>query len=329
MRGFCELAPIAVALVIATTTPGGASAAQPRTLVYDCQNLATVTVRVYPDSVEVRSAGESPIVLPLVDTSPVRYANDTTTLSGLTEYVRIDGPLGHLVCRSAPAEGPWEEARLRGIDFRAAGDDADWTLEIDEGVRIEFVANHGATRLVGVPAQTQTSARRMLVAATSDGHALQVAIERRTCTNSAGTTTQSAAITLDGNTYVGCGRVLHSGYLTGTVALSTPIALPTASELHVQIVPAGGSPGRVLAETRMPIQGTGPFSFRVNYNPLSAFGDDRYVIRAAIIVKSRPRWVTRLLPPVVTWGHIANVELVVQRCTAQGDAVWHPRCDLP
>ena len=293
MRGFCELASIAVALVIATTTPRGALAGQPRTLVYDCQNLATVTVRVYPDSVEVRSPGERSMVLPLVDSNPVRYANETTTLSGLQEYVRIDGPLGHLVCRSAPAEVPWEEARLRGIDFRAVGDDPGWTLDIDEGVRIEFVANHGATRLVGVPAQSQTSARRMMVTATSGGHALQVAIERRTCTNSAGTTTQSTIVTLDGETYAGCGRALLSGLLTGTVALSTPLALPTGSELHVQIVPVGGSPGQVLAETTMPIQGTGPFAFRVSYNPLRPFGDD-YVIRAPSATPAR--WATRSLP---------------------------------
>jgi uncharacterized lipoprotein YbaY/uncharacterized membrane protein len=309
VRGFCELVSITVALAIATTPPPGASAAQPRTLVYDCQNLATVTIRVDRDSVEVRSPGESSIVLPLVDSNPVRYATDTTTLSGLNEYVRIDGPLGHLVCRSAPAEVPWEEARLRGIDFRAVGDDPDWTLDIDEGVRIEFVANHGATRLVGVPEQSQSSAQRMTVTATGDGHALQVAIERRTCTNSAGTTTQSTIVTLDGETYAGCGRALLSGLLNGTVALSTPLALPTASELHVQILPVGGTAGQVLAETRMPIQGPGPFSFRVNYNPLRAFGDARYVIRAAINVESRPQWVTRSLPLVVTWGHLANVEL--------------------
>jgi putative lipoprotein len=309
VRGSCGLVSIAVALAIATTAWRGASAAQPRTLVYDCQNLSTVTVRVYPDSVEVRSPGERSIVLPLVDSNPVRYANETTTLTGLQEYVRIDGPLGHLVCRSAPAEVPWAEARLRGIDFRAVGDDPDWTLDIDEGVRIEFVANHGATRLVGVPGPTQTSARRMTVTAASGGHALQVAIERRPCTNSAGTTTQSTTVTLDGRTYAGCGRALLSGLLVGTVALSTPIAVPTGSQLHVQIVPAGGSTGRVLAETSMPIEGTGPFSFRVSYNPLRAFGDDRYVIRAAIDVESRPRWATRSLPLVVTWGHIANVEL--------------------
>jgi putative lipoprotein len=308
VRGTCELVSIAVALAIAATTPRGVPA-QARTLVYDCQNLATVTLRVYPDSVEVRAPGESAITLPLAGSNPVRYANETTTLSGLNESVRIDGPLGHLVCRSAPAEVPWAEARLRGIDFRAVGDAPDWTLDIDEGARVEFVANHGATRLVGVPAQSQTSAQRMTVTATSGGHALQVAIERRTCTNSAGTTTQATIVTLDGTTYAGCGRALLSGLLIGTIALSTPIALPTGSELHVQIVPAGGSPGQVLAETSLPIQGTGPFSFRVRYNPLRPFGGDRYVIRAAIDVKSRPRWATRSRPLVVTWGHVANVEL--------------------
>jgi uncharacterized membrane protein len=312
MRRFWGLASIAVTLAVAMAPPQGASAAQARTLVYDCQNLATITVRVNRGSVEVLSPGERSMILPLIDSSPLRYGDKTTTLSGLTEYVRIDGPRGHLVCRSAPAEVPWAEARLRGIDFRAVGDAPDWTLDIDEGVRIEFVANHGATRVVGLPVPRQTSARRMVITATSDGHTLQVVTERRICTNSAGTTTQSTMVTLDGTTYAGCGRALLSGSLVGTVTLSTPIALPAASELRVEIVPVGGSPGQVLAETRMPIQGTGPFSFRVGYNPLQPFGDDRYVIRATIHVKSRPRWATRSQPFVVTWGDVGKVELVVE-----------------
>jgi hypothetical protein len=45
----------------------------------------------------------------------------------------------------------WEEARARDVEFHAVGYSSEWTLEIDDGVRAEFVADHGAVHVVGVP----------------------------------------------------------------------------------------------------------------------------------------------------------------------------------
>ena len=80
--------------------------------------------------------------------SPVRYSNGTATLSGVEEYARFEESGSSYWCRSAPAEAPWQAARLRGIEFRAAGDDPEWSLEIDSGVAVAFATGRGTARVV-------------------------------------------------------------------------------------------------------------------------------------------------------------------------------------
>lgn len=49
--------------------------------------------------------------------------------------------------RECGSERGWEEAKRRGVDFRAVGDEPGWWLEIERGERIEFVTDYGATRV--------------------------------------------------------------------------------------------------------------------------------------------------------------------------------------
>jgi uncharacterized membrane protein len=305
-----------VMLAACVTAAAHGAAGQTRTLVYECQNLSRVVVRIGVESVEVSLPGEAPAVLPLVDSHPVRYANASMTISGLEEYVRIDGPPGHLVCRSAPSEVPWEEARARGVEFRALGGSPEWTLEIDDGVRAEFVADRGTVHVVGVPITERTvDDRRMVASVRTAGSTLRIVMERRICMNAAGVTTTAATITLDGRTFTGCGRVLLPGVLTGTVACRG-IKVPDGTQLRVQIVRAAESSRgtSVLAETSTVVHGDGPFAFAIPYDVFRVFGDDRYRVRAAISVNhSRKRWVTSVAPFVVTWGNFASVDLFVTK----------------
>ena len=107
-----------------------------------------VTVRGDRAGVEVSSTGPR-LFLPSVDATASRYSDGTTTLTMRDEAIRLEGPAGNVVCRSAPGEMPWEEARLRGVEVRAVGDDPGWILEIDEGMAMTFVADGGSTRVLG------------------------------------------------------------------------------------------------------------------------------------------------------------------------------------
>lgn len=178
-------------------------------LVYYCQNLAIVTVRVFPARVEVTTANRKATLVETVQPSAVRYSDGSLTLSGLGELVRLEEPGAVSWCRLEPAEIPWQEARFRGIEFRAAGDPA-WSLEIDSGVAVEFAEGQGAARVVTKFPPVPISAKdtSLTFTTTSGPHALAVAAEQRPCHHSGSTMTLSVTVMLDGKTYRGCGRRL-------------------------------------------------------------------------------------------------------------------------
>ena len=178
-------------------------------LVYYCQNLALVTVRVLPKRVEVITPNRRIMLTETTQPSPARFTDGSVTLSELGELVRLEEPGAVSWCRIDPVEVPWQDARLRGIDFRAAGDPA-WSLEIDNGVAMEFAAGQGAARVVTKfpPAELSGKDTRMTLTATSGSHALAVIAERRICHHAGSTMTLSVTVTLDGRAYTGCGRLL-------------------------------------------------------------------------------------------------------------------------
>ena len=176
---------------------------------YYCQNLALVTVRVLPKRVEVTTPNRKIMLTETTQPSTARFSDGSVTLSELGELVRLEEPGSVSWCRIDPVEVPWQDARLRGIDFRAAGDPA-WSLEVDNGVATEFATGEGAARIVTKfpPAALSGKETRMTLTATSGSHALAVVAERRICHHAGSTMTLSVTLTLDGRTYTGCGRLL-------------------------------------------------------------------------------------------------------------------------
>lgn len=179
-------------------------------LVYYCHNLSVLTVRVFPKRVEVETESRKATLAEVPPPSPVRYSDGTLTLSSLEEQVRFDDPGGAYFCRSAPIEVPWQESRFRGIEFRAAGEDPEWSLEIDSGVAVEFATGAGSARTVTKfpPAELVGKDSRMTLTAATGTHSLAVVTERRVCNLAGSTMTLAVTVTLDGKTYRGCGRPL-------------------------------------------------------------------------------------------------------------------------
>jgi putative lipoprotein len=208
---------VATWLLLVTSTPSAADAPQPmaqeqKLMVYYCQNLAVLTVRVFPKRVEVTGATRKATLAEMVPPSPVQYSDGTATLSGLDEYVRFEEPGVSYWCRSMPVEVPWQQARLRGIEFRAAGESPDWSLEIDSGVSVEFAIGSGAARVATKfpPVKIEGKDSLTMLTMRSGSHSLAVATEQRNCQIGESTMTLSVTVTFDGKTYSGCGRRLES-----------------------------------------------------------------------------------------------------------------------
>jgi hypothetical protein len=206
-----------VVLSAASAAHAGDLTPQPSLFVYDCDNLATITARRFADRLELSGSGFAPVILPQIGENPATFADSTLTVTMNADYLRMTGPMGGPVCRRNLEEAPWQEARLRGIEFRATGSQPDWVLEYDEGIALTFVARDLPRFAATLLLVTRNSGDRTIIVG-GDGHReLRVAIERAVCTGPSGITTARVVVTIEAHTFSGCGRVLPSGKFRGTM----------------------------------------------------------------------------------------------------------------
>jgi putative lipoprotein len=112
---------------------------------------------------------------------------------------------------SPPAPPSIRDARARGVEFRASGNEPGWVLEMFAD-RLVFVGDYGATRAsTPRPAlQEQPGSGERAYAAVTEAHRLTVRVRRAPCvdTMSGEQFEASVEVELDGRPYRGCGREL-------------------------------------------------------------------------------------------------------------------------
>jgi hypothetical protein len=308
------IVPAARHAILALIVVSAASAAHasdrpplPPVFVYDCDNLATITGRQFADRLELSGTGLAPMVLPQIGENPATFANATVTVTMNADYLRLAGRMGTPVCRRNLEEAPWQDARLRGIEFRATGSQPDWVLEYDEGNALTFVAGDFPPLTATLLFVGANRGDRMVIEGSDGSREVQVAIEKAVCTGPSGVTTARVVVTIDTHTFTGCGRVLPSGKFRGTITGGRE--LPARAVLSIRIVRRAAVDGRpALAEWKGPITPHADSAFELDYDPLLVFGDDRFTIEASIHDGSHTRC-SRGGPLVVTWGAFASVTL--------------------
>ena len=105
---------------------------------------------------------------------------------------------------------PWEEAKSRGIEFRAVGNEPGWFLEIDQEKWMRLLYAYGErTATTPVPMPT-VDAGVTRFQATGGGHALDVRISDGPCSDGMSDEQYplSVSVTIDGTALRGCGRWL-------------------------------------------------------------------------------------------------------------------------
>lgn len=123
----------------------------------------------------------------------------------------IDTATSDTATQSASA-GPWDEARRRGVEFRAIGQEPGWSLGIDEDGMIEYAGDYGQTR-VSVPtpeAVRDTVARSTTYTVRTASHNVAIAIREEPCSDvmSGEAFTHAVTVRVDGKEVRGCGRRL-------------------------------------------------------------------------------------------------------------------------
>ena len=114
---------------------------------------------------------------------------------------------------ASPSAGfdPWQNARERGIDFRAVGQEPGWYVEVDHEKGIRLVYDYAEQQAVmASPVQPITRDGTLMYEAASDTHRLEIAIEAAPCedTMSGAPYPNTVTVNIDGRALRGCGRPL-------------------------------------------------------------------------------------------------------------------------
>ncbi len=116
-----------------------------------------------------------------------------------------------LECVEDPVRSVWEHAKLTGVDFRAAGSDPNWYVEIRRAGELVFRSGDQNTSVPTPEPQRDAVSGVTAYRGITDGVELNVAIGGGACELPDRRDLEGVVVTvtLDGASFLGCGRALH------------------------------------------------------------------------------------------------------------------------
>lgn len=187
-----------------------------RVFVFDCDGDRAFTAKITADGQRVIiTLPETRFSLPRVKfASGEKFGDDTEGFSTNGEEATLvfQGDT-YQNCVSNPREAVWEEARLRGADFRATGNEPPWRLELFKRSRARFITGYDEAVYEFSSPETHEASVPNATALryTNDDHELIVEIRNELCSDSMSGARAGAAVfvTFNGQRFTGCGRVLR------------------------------------------------------------------------------------------------------------------------
>ena len=191
--------------------------AQPQTLrtyVYECDAGFNFIANFKGDKAWVFLPMQTIALDPVPSGSGSKYSNGAMTFWSKGNEAILETPdRKYRNCRNNRAKAIWEDAKLRGVDFRALGNEPGWYLEISEKTKLLFVGDYGQRRhelILSAPVSDQT-ARVTTYTARSDKNTIIVIISGHIChdTMSGEQFESTVLVRFSSQEYRGCGRALH------------------------------------------------------------------------------------------------------------------------
>jgi uncharacterized membrane protein len=116
-------------------------------------------------------------------------------------------------CRNNPRAAVWEGAKLRGISYRAVGQEPPWLLEIDRENGFLLVTAYGEKKqqFPYVEPVTDSAQRTSSYTSQANGDGITITIQGRDCRDSMSGEAFSSQVEISwrGQSLRGCGRALH------------------------------------------------------------------------------------------------------------------------
>ncbi|WP_200342790.1 MliC family protein [Rhodovibrio sodomensis] len=196
-------------------TPKTTESKPGRTLAYACEDGSHLEVLVTEaDTVKLIPPGRSAVRLNRVATaSGARYTGAGLSFWDSGDEATFTPAGGAAVdCELRPdGSAPWAAAAARGAEFRAAGQEPGWHAEVAHG-RIEATLDYGARIVTAPVVQSETGTGATRWRGTARPGDLRLRARDIPCTDSMNGWAYPATVllTIDGETFEGCGRWLQS-----------------------------------------------------------------------------------------------------------------------
>jgi uncharacterized membrane protein len=188
----------------APPTPAGA------VITWQCGDLR-VSTQVEEGALRLSGPFGERTLVTLRSGSGARYGDDRGTElweKGGEATLTLDGQR-QPSCQKSAERSPWDEAKARGIGFRAIGNEPGWLVEVGRGdaPTLHAELDFGSRRLDIARA---TATRDGFSGTTADGTAVTLTTQRVACSDamSGQGFPASAVLSVGGSTYRGCGRFL-------------------------------------------------------------------------------------------------------------------------
>jgi len=183
-----------------------------QTFVYECKDNKYFTLQLKNNKAWLFTKDISMSLSRVISASGKKYEKDNVVFFSHGYEAMLDTPTKqYRLCANNKCKAIWEDAKLRGNDFRAIGNEPGWYLEIAQGgKKTLLVTEYGAEKYEFrfLKAYSSKSARttRYRVKGFVD-----IFIEGKRCTDSmtGHRYESSVSINLEGKIYKGCGKSLH------------------------------------------------------------------------------------------------------------------------
>ena len=182
--------------------------------VYDCDNGYRFTARIEDEKAWLFLPDRTVMLPQIKAANSPKFSDGRITFRPKANLTILDtGQEVYNHCRNNRAEAIWEDAKFRGVSFRAVGNEPGWQIEITHGAHILYVGDYGITRhefqtpAPLVDQQTGETTYRVKVT----GHDVTIVLKGQRCRDTMSDEEFDAKVTVifDGRELRGCGRALH------------------------------------------------------------------------------------------------------------------------
>ena len=181
-----------------------------KTMVYECSGAEFIT-RVGPGEMALWFEDRYLILSQVRAASGSRYEEGDVLFWSKGDEVMLEVQgVRYSDCRLNPARAPWEDARRRGVEFRAVGNEPGWHLEVRGEQNLLFVGDYGGTRMLFTDITATPDAEQLHYQAQQDDTQITVTVTETFCTDTmkGEQFPYTVLVQLNDRSYQGCGRAL-------------------------------------------------------------------------------------------------------------------------